>query len=120
MMMLHRRAFLQLFAGLLVPGLAKGASGATTLDTDGWTGGISNILLEGDVFTIAGVNAVNPITGEDLGILRQFVVGADACGVGGSIHTARCSGTSQQDRCGHRARVFTYTGLDLGAEGLAE
>ena len=53
------------------------ASGATTLAVDGWSATITAILKEGDIFTIAGVNAVNPITGEDLGILRQFVVTAD-------------------------------------------
>lgn len=53
------------------------ASGATTLNSDGWTASIAGILLEGDLFTIAGVNAANTITGEDLGFLRQFRVTAD-------------------------------------------
>lgn len=63
------------------------ASGATSLVTDGWTASITNILLEGDIFTIAGVNAVNPITGEDLGILRQFVVTADQSSSSGGAVT---------------------------------
>lgn len=63
-------------------------SGATTLAIDGWTASITNILLEGDIFTIAGVNAVNTITGEDLGILRQFVVTADASSNGSGALTA--------------------------------
>ena len=54
------------------------AEGATTLAVDGWSASIVTIVREGDIFTIAGVNAVNPITGEDLGFLRQFVITADA------------------------------------------
>lgn len=46
-----------------------------TLVTDGWTA--SQDLKEGDVFTIAGVNMVNPKTKADTGILQQFVVTAD-------------------------------------------
>lgn len=42
-------------------------------------------LTRGTVFTIAGVNAVHPLTGADLGILRQFVVAADYAGGAGSI-----------------------------------
>ena len=53
-------------------------SGATTLAVKGWTATITDVVKEGDIFTIAGVNAVNTITGEDLGFLRQFVVTADA------------------------------------------
>lgn len=35
-------------------------------------------LREGDVFTVAGVFAVNPVSGDSTGALRQFVVTADA------------------------------------------
>jgi hypothetical protein len=35
-------------------------------------------LKQGDVFTVAGVYAVNPVSGESTGSLRQFVVTADA------------------------------------------
>ncbi len=49
-----------------------------TLNTDGWTNSTTGILKAGDVFTIAGVNAVNPVTKADLGFLRQFAVLADA------------------------------------------
>ena len=40
---------------------------------------------KGTILTIAGVNAVHPITGQDIGILRQFVVTADYVGGAGSI-----------------------------------
>lgn len=48
-----------------------------TLVTDGWPNSTA-ILKAGDVFTIAGVNAVNPVPGEsvkdDTGFEQQFVV----------------------------------------------
>ncbi len=53
-------------------------TGTQSLITDGWTNSTTGILKAGDVFTIAGVNAVNPVTKADLGFLRQFVVKADA------------------------------------------
>lgn len=58
--------------------LVYGASqSGTSLSTDGWTGGVTNILKQGDIFTIAGVNSVNPVSYEDTGDLQQFVVTAD-------------------------------------------
>lgn len=51
-------------------------TGTQSLITDGWA--VSTLVLtEGDVFTIAGVNAVNRRTREDTGELAQFVVRAD-------------------------------------------
>jgi len=57
--------------------LKDGASvdGATTIVTKGWGG--SGTVKKGDVFTIAGVYAVNPMSGTSTGVLRQFVVTAD-------------------------------------------
>ena len=49
-----------------------------TLNTDGWTNSTTGILKAGDVFTIAGVFAVNPVSKETLPFLRQFTVMADA------------------------------------------
>jgi len=53
-----------------------------SLITNGWTNDTADILLAGDVITLAGVNAVNPVPGEgakqDLGYLQQFTVTADA------------------------------------------
>jgi len=46
--------------------------GATTISIDGGTG--SATVAVGDVFTIAGVFAVNPQTRESTGSLQQFVV----------------------------------------------
>lgn len=53
-----------------------------TIVTDGWSAS-SAVLREGDVFIIAGVNAVNPVPGEGttgktvLSYPQQFVVAAD-------------------------------------------
>ena len=48
----------------------------SSLITDGWTSG-SVTLNKGDVFTVAGVNAVNPQNRRSTGALQQFVVQED-------------------------------------------
>lgn len=53
------------------------AAGATTLVTDGWTAAAANRVKAGDIFTIANVYKVNPITKESTGVLQQFVCTAD-------------------------------------------
>ena len=65
--------------------LVNGAdqSGATLI-TDGWASGTATLKL-GDVFTLAGVYAVNPKTGQTTGSLRQFVVTADITSTGAAI-----------------------------------
>lgn len=45
-------------------------SDTMTLNTDGWT--TNSSLKEGDIFTISGVYAVNPVTKATLDFLRQF------------------------------------------------
>lgn len=54
--------------------LTSGATWAetTTVSVNGFTAGAT--LKVGDVFTLSGVNAVNPLTKQDLGFLKQFVV----------------------------------------------
>lgn len=64
--------------------LVNGASQNTTYDTtgannqtlitDGWTSAAAARVVKGDVFTIAGVYDVNPVTKATLPILKQFVV----------------------------------------------
>jgi hypothetical protein len=51
---------------------ATTADGDTTITID-QNGSWSNTLTAGDIFTIAGVNGVNPISGASTGRLRQFV-----------------------------------------------
>jgi hypothetical protein len=57
--------------------LTNGAtqSGASIV-TDGWTA--ANTVKKGTIITFAGVNAVNPVSGDDQGVLLQNVVAADA------------------------------------------
>jgi hypothetical protein len=63
---------------------ATGSNWSQSLITDGWTNSITGILKAGDVFTIAGVYAVNPVPGEGttgktvMPYLQQFTVLADA------------------------------------------
>lgn len=59
-----------------VPGVAF-VEGATSMTTDGWTASAAARLKKGDVFTVASVLAVNPVSGQTTGKLRQFVVTAD-------------------------------------------
>jgi hypothetical protein len=58
-------------------------SGATSVVTNGWSG--ANTVKKGDVFTIAGVYAVNPMSGASTGVLRQFVVTADTADAGADM-----------------------------------
>lgn len=67
------------------------ANGASTLVTDGWTLAAANRVKAGDVFTIAGVNKVNPITKSDTGVLQQFVCTADASSDGAGNATLSIS-----------------------------
>ncbi len=69
----------------LVDGASQNVTYATAKDTDsqtlvtnGWTNDTADILLAGDVFTIAGVNSVNRRTRDDTGDLQTFTVLADA------------------------------------------
>lgn len=67
--------------------LVNGAGQNTTYDTtgvntqslitDGWTASAAARVKKGDVFTIAGVFDVNPVTKATLPILKQFVVVSD-------------------------------------------
>src|SRR6185295_19470105 len=69
---------------------ASGANNAQSLITDGWTAS-SAILKQGDVFTIAGVFAVNPVSKDVLPYLQQFVVNADVSSDGSGNATLNIS-----------------------------
>jgi hypothetical protein len=65
--------------GLINSGSTDNPYAATTsLVTAGWTAAAAQRLNVGDVFTIAGVNTVNPETKQDTGVLQNFVVTAAA------------------------------------------
>ena len=65
---------------------AASSNGDKTIATDGWAN--STLVLEaGDVFTIAGVYAVNPMTRTSTGVLKQFVAKADVTSNGSGVAT---------------------------------
>lgn len=69
-------------------GLTSGWANTTSLVTDGWTASAAARLAAGDVFTIAGVFSVNPVTKQSTGQLRRFVVTAAASSDGSGNLTA--------------------------------
>lgn len=64
--------------------------GQSTLVVEGLTA-TTGTVTKGTVFTIAGVNAVHPITKEDLGYEQQFTVTADATADGNGYATLNVS-----------------------------
>ncbi len=54
------------------------ATWSQTLNTDGWTNSVTNIVRRGDVFTIDGVFAVNPVSKQSTERLQTFTVMANA------------------------------------------
>lgn len=64
-------------------------NGMATLGVDGVTSGAT--ITKGTVFTISSVNAVHPITKQDLGYLQQFVVTADVTETSGNSVTLAIS-----------------------------
>lgn len=71
----------QLLTGITLS--ANMVNGASTIAVTGLTG--TNTITAGTVFTIAGVNAVHPITKANLGFLQQFVVTQTTAAVAGAI-----------------------------------
>jgi len=68
------------FAGTTLVDEGSGVTeGDAVLTIDAFTDSAPTVK-QGDVFTVVGVNAVNPETGEDTGALQQFVVTADVTG----------------------------------------
>jgi len=74
---------------------AVGATWSQTLVTDGWTAAAAARLRAGDVFTIANVNAVNPVPGEGakqvLPYPQQFTVLANVSSDGSGNATLTIS-----------------------------
>ena len=59
----------------------------SSLVTSGWSNSIANLLNVGDVFTVAGVHAINPKSRQSTGSLQQFVVTAAASSNGSGQST---------------------------------
>lgn len=67
-----------IFTTGISPGQVNGGSQTgTSLVTEAWANS-TLVLKDGDVFTIADVYAVNPVSGASTGVLRQFVNIGDA------------------------------------------
>ena len=67
--------------------LVDGASQTgATININGWASGATT-LQKGDVFTVAGVNSVNPLSYQDTGRLQQFVVTAQTSDSAGATAT---------------------------------
>lgn len=67
--------------------LVDGASQTgSTININGWASGAST-LNKGDIFTIAGVNSVNPVAYSSNGRLQQFVVTATTSDSSGAMAT---------------------------------
>ena len=105
--------------GLINSGATDNPYASTTsLITDGWTAAAANRLKRGDVFTIAGVFAVNPETKQSTGALRQFVATADAASDGSgnltvAIYPAIIAGGAYQNvtaRPADNAAITILTG----------
>ena len=55
-----------------------------TMGVDGMSGA-TDTVKKGDIFTVAGLNAVNPVSKANLGFLKQFVAMEDATATGNAI-----------------------------------
>jgi len=82
--------------------LMNGATltGATSLVTNGWGG--SNTVKAGDIFTVAAVNQVNPMSGQSTGVLKRFAVTANGADAGADLTinitpTIKYTGTDPYD-----------------------
>jgi hypothetical protein len=69
---------------------ASGTTNSQSLVTDGWSNS-SAVLKQGDVFTIAGVFAINPVSKDLMPYLQQFVVNADVSSDGSGNATLNIS-----------------------------
>lgn len=102
------------------------AAGDTEIDTDGWDISTTGLLLAGDVFTIAGVNGVNPQNYQSTGLLQEFVVQADVDSDGAGLATitflpAMNDGTATLlNEEGQTVSLSAYQNIDaLPADGAA-
>lgn len=95
------------------------AEGATSLVTDGWANSTA-ILKKGDVFTVAGVYGVNPVSGDvwENNQLRQFVATADVTSDGSGNATIPISPKIYSSAAGEDFLPYQTVGT-LPANGAA-
>jgi hypothetical protein len=75
--------------GGIPTGNVVGVSQNQRISVEGMDQSTQIAFLQGDTFTIAGIYAVNPMSGESLSSLRRFVVTANA-----ATQTSGCSGNN--------------------------
>lgn len=86
-----RFAELDFYKQLSLPVHVNGAGTGYLVNGAGQTGSTlavntgTGAITRGSVFTLPGVNATHPVTGQDAGVLRQFVVTTDYAGGAGNI-----------------------------------
>ncbi len=99
-----------------------------SLVTDGWSNSITGVVKKGDVFTIPGVYAVNPVSKNTLGSLQQFVVTADANSSGAgaatisiypSIVTSGATKTVSNSPADNAAITMVGSSATLAAQNMA-
>jgi hypothetical protein len=94
-------------------------AGATTLATKGWTAAAAARLVHGDIFTLAGVYAVNPQTRASTGQLRQFVATADFSSDGAGNGTISISPTLYASGARQTVTALPADGAALTVLGAA-
>jgi hypothetical protein len=69
------------------PQVSGASQTGSSLATKLWSNTITGVVKQGDVFTIAGVNAINPKSRQSTGSLQNFLVLADANSDGSGLAT---------------------------------
>jgi len=96
----------------------------SSLVTQGWTGSINGLLNVGDVFTIAGVFAINPRSRQSTGSLQNFSVTATANSSGGAatlqIYPAITTSGPYQTVSGSPANGAAITVKGTASTGYAQ
>lgn len=106
------------FAGSVTATDASIASGDATIDMANFTDSAPTVK-QGDVFTIAGVNAVNPVSKADLGYLQQFTVTADKTGSGNAIAAVAISPAFVSSGAYQNVTAIPVTGAVVTFRGTA-
>ena len=90
-----------------------------TLVTNGWTANVTNLLNDGDVFTIAGVYAVNPKNRQSTGQLQNFVLTANVNSDSGGNATLPISPAIITSGAYQTVTVSAANGAAISVKGTA-
>jgi hypothetical protein len=97
----------------------------SSIVTNGWTASVTNLLLPGNVITLAGVHAVNPQSYQSTGSLQNFVVTGPVNSDGGGnatipIYPAITTTGAYQTVDSTAANGATITVIGTAATGYAQ